>query len=54
MTSPSVWKIVWVSFVARMVAFLVIAVLGLGFTYATMGKDKFWKTWEVEKKKAMG
>ena len=54
MTSPSVWKIVWVSLVARMAAFLVIALLGLGFTYTTMGKEKFWQTWEEEKKKAMG
>ena len=54
MTSPSVWKIVWVSAVARMAAFLILLLGGLGFTYVTLGKDKFWRTWEEQKQRAMG
>ena len=51
MTSPSVWKIVWVSMVARLVVALILLLGGLGFTYVTLGKEKFWQMWEEEKRK---
>ena len=51
MTSPSVWKIVWVSLLARIVVYLVMMMLGLGYSYVTLGKQKFWELWEKEKKK---